>query len=496
MDKKRILIYGDAMLDTYIHGSVSRISPEAPIPVLQVSWKEEKIGGAGNVANNLSALNVVAGGFFLWGNDADAIVLKSLLEKNGVDTQWAINDDSLRTIKKERVICKNQQIVRMDYNDTYSISQDLREKIFERLPSAIQWADIVIISDYGKGACEEAICKAIIRHAREEKKPVIVDPKGRNWEKYRGATVITPNMSEINLYSGTNVKNENAEIEANYADMYETLGISYLLLTRSEKGMSLIGKDTMTHIEAVQREVFDVSGAGDTVVAALAATLKPDLSNIRHAVNVANIAAGIVVGKPGTAVVSKKELYDALNSRGEQSGAKVFHMDDPLPLQEQLARWRAAGEKIVTTNGCFDIVHRGHVSLLNHAKAYADRLIVAINADASVKRLKGPSRPINNEEDRAFVIASMKCVDAVVIFNPLKDNQQIPAEEYAQLTEEQIAIAKEAPMGVLRLIRPDVHAKGGDYVREGVPEAMYAADYEAIPFVDGYSTTKAIEKCK
>lgn len=494
MQQKNVLVFGDAMLDTYLYGTVSRISPEAPVPVVRVERETQKLGGAANVADNVAALGASVSVAFLLGADREAESMEACFSALGIRCDALLRSKRMHTIKKERIVGNGQQIARLDYHDHYSLTSEDEDMLCAALAPAIAVADIVIISDYDKGTCTPRLCQHIIAACNTLQKPVIVDPKGDNWEKYRNATIITPNMKEINQYCGENIPNTNAAIESHFCDMHSRLGVRYLLITRSEQGMTLIGDNLLTHIAAKQRQVFDVSGAGDTVVSTLAVMLDGSVSNLQEAVDIANTAAGIVVGKPGTAVVTRDELIRELQAASDRSiPSKVYHTNEYSALKEKIRLWRTAGEKIVTTNGCFDILHRGHVKLMHEARALGDRLIVAINSDASVKRLKGNSRPINNEEDRAFVVASMDCVDAVVIFDPQDNADLIPEEDLSALGEKARGAAGEAPMAILRLIRPDIHAKGGDYALSDVPEAIYSSQFVTIPLAEGYSTTASIQ---
>ena len=490
--KNRILIIGDAMIDTYIYGSVSRVSPEAPVPVICPSKEEHCLGGAANVARNAATLGADVTAMFIVGADREAEILKTQLDSYGVECNLLIRDEEQRTINKVRIVGNKQQIVRIDYYDRYEFSEILYAKFVEAFQTTIEKQDIVIISDYGKGTCTELLCKTIIKICNEKNKPVIVDPKGTDWEKYRGASVITPNMKEVNLFSGKQVENESSAIELAYSELSHRIGVDYLLLTRSECGMSLFGEGEVLHIPTQAQAVYDVSGAGDTVVAALAVMLNPKLDNIIDAVRIANIAAGIVVAKAGTAVVERYEIQNEINR--ENKNDKIFLLKDYERLMQTLKFWKTAGEKVVTTNGCFDLVHRGHVKLLQEAKTLGDRLIVAINSDASVKRLKGESRPINAEIDRAYVLSALGAVDAVVLFDPKEMPDELSDEEKKELSEKAIAAASEAPMKLMRMINPDVHVKGGDYKKEDIPEAIFASELAFIEFEDGYSTTNLI--CK
>jgi D-beta-D-heptose 7-phosphate kinase/D-beta-D-heptose 1-phosphate adenosyltransferase len=490
----KILIFGDVMIDEYIYGSVSRISPEAPVPVLRVGCSSKKIGGAGNVADNVIALGAEAAGCFLMGKDSDAKSLEALLEDRHIDVNWCVKSTSVLTIKKTRAIGNHQQVVRIDYNDSYYLDDEAEKEFLDKISKAIEWSDIIIISDYGKGTCSAKLCRYIISKAKLEGKIVIVDPKGTDWDKYRGASIITPNMKEINMFSGMDISNDDVEIERAYSGLPDNLGIDYVLVTRSEKGMSLIGKDhSFFSIKAVQRKVFDVSGAGDTVVAALAVMLNRDMGNIKYAMNVANIAAGIVVGKPGTAVATKKELDEKLSNSVLPLENKIFTINDRGKLLDLINIWRGAEETVVTTNGCFDILHRGHISLLNNAGRLGNHLLVLLNSDASVKRLKGEQRPINTEMDRAFLLAALKCVDAVAVFDPKCDADILDDSEWNEIPVEVRKVAEESPIGIIKLIHPDIHVKGGDYVASQVPETIYAKSFTTIPFIDGYSTTNVIK---
>lgn len=491
----RILIIGDAIIDTYIYGRVGRVSPEAPVPVVCASKEEHCLGGAANVARNAATLGADVTAMFIVGMDSKSEILKEQLMSYGVRCDLLFQDESQHVIDKMRIVGNNQQIVRIDFNDYYSISEDLQRSFVQKFQEAVDDYEVIVISDYGKGICTEYICRNIIEICNKKKKPVIVDPKGVNWEKYRGASVITPNMKEINSFTGKNVANISEEIESHYADLSCQTGISYLLLTRSECGMSLMGKNCILHIPTQAQAVYDVSGAGDTVIAALAVMLNPKMDNIKEAVKVANIAAGIVVAKPGTAVVTREEIQDKIPGADiENQNSKIFTLRDYDRLIQILNLWRTAGDRIITTNGCFDIVHRGHVKLLEEAHKLGNRLIVAVNSDASVKRLKGKSRPINTELDRAYVLSSLEVVDAVVIFDPQEMPDTLSEEEKNRLSENALKASSEAPMALMRRICPDIHVKGGDYKQEDIPEAIFASQVAFVQLEEGYSTTSVIHR--
>lgn len=487
------MIIGDAMLDTYIYGQVERVSPEAPVPVICPDREVQALGGAANVARNAAALGAEVTALFALGADESAERIKAELVVYGISDRSIVETKEQETIRKTRVVGNGQQLVRIDYCDKYLIDEELQEKLISKAKQLLQDQDIVIISDYGKGTCTNEICRSLIEKCREWNKPVIVDPKGTDWSKYRGASVITPNMKEINAFSGRMVENTSDAVEENYSGFHHEIGVDNLLITRSAEGMSLINDKGISHIPAQGQEVYDVSGAGDTVAAALAAALRPDMSNLEEAVRIANIAAGIVVARPGTAVVSEEEIKAKLAGERRSLEDKIYTLSDYDRLKERIELWKAAGEKIVTTNGCFDILHKGHIKLLKEAKKQGDKLIAAVNSDESVKRLKGESRPVNNEHDRACVLAALEAVDAVVIFDPQKTQVKLGAGKDERLTTAAIT-AVEAPMELLRMIEPDIHVKGGDYREDEVPEAVYADKLVLIDLEYGYSTTQTIER--
>lgn len=496
-DKPCILVIGDAMLDTYLYGEVGRVSPEAPIPVVCPTREEDRPGGAANVACNAASLGTEVTAVFSLGNDDQAERLTDKLQAYGVHVEGVLRDTEQHTINKIRLVGNGQQIVRVDLNDRYSLDKTTENLLLARFQDALPAQDAVILSDYGKGVCTERICREIISMSNDAGKPVIVDPKGMDWKKYRGAFVITPNMKELNLFAGMSVPNDNAAIEAAYQGICCRLCTRYLLLTRSEQGMSLLSDDTVLHIPTQARAVNDVSGAGDTVVAALAVRLAENPGNIEAAVRFANAAAGVVVGKPGTASVTMEEVLARMTgTRQKPEEPGIYTIHDIDALERTIFRWRTAGETIVTTNGCFDVLHVGHLKVLREAKQQGDRLVVAINADAAVRRLKGLQRPVNGEMDRAAMLLSLRMVDAVVIFDPQRDADELTEKERERLSPRALDAASEAPMALMRRIRPDVHVKGGDYAPEDVPESIFAGRLVLVPFAAGYSTTGMLERMR
>ncbi|MET4695845.1 bifunctional D-glycero-beta-D-manno-heptose-7-phosphate kinase/D-glycero-beta-D-manno-heptose 1-phosphate adenylyltransferase HldE [Endozoicomonas lisbonensis] len=464
-DQARVLVVGDVMLDRYWHGATSRISPEAPVPVVRIGQVEDRPGGAGNVALNIASLGAPAWLIAATGDDEAADALQTRLEAAGVFCDFARMSDA-PTITKLRVISQHQQLIRLDHEEAFhSLSSDILE---EKTAALLDNMGAVVLSDYNKGTLQNH--QQLIRTARARNIPVLVDPKGTDFERYRGATVITPNLHEFETVVG-HCKDEQELVDKGQKLMQE-LELEALLITRSEHGMTLICKDRQeVHLPARAREVFDVTGAGDTVISTLAAALAAG-SELPQAAAIANIAAGIVVGKLGTATISMPELRREVNRElGAERGVVTT---DQLIIAIEDAR--AHGEKIVFTNGCFDIIHAGHVGYLEQARKQGDRLVLAINSDDSVKRLKGEGRPINTEDRRMAVLAGLEAVDWVVSFN------------------------EDTPENLLRMVKPDVLVKGGDYSIDEVVGAdivyEYGGDVKVLAFLDNCSTTAIVEKIR
>ncbi len=459
---KKILIVGDIMLDTYYVGDVKRISPEAPVPVVRVNSTYTMLGGAANVANNLIGLGcnpLVVG---VIGRDANGAVVREKLAE--YDIESIIETTEYPTITKSRILGNNQQVLRVDFeSENFSLCEDKLSSIISAIGGVMPKVDIVVISDYNKGFCTPALCQKVIELAKVNNKNVIVDPKGKSWEKYRGATVITPNLKELSDISEMEINNDDASIAAVATEVISKLNLSSLLVTRSEKGISYISKEFALSMPTEAREVADVSGAGDTVVATLSASLAAGFS-IEDAISLSNRAAGIVVGKMGTTPILFNELKtDHLLS---SSHSKIVTRGE---LTEVIRLLRLQNRRIVFTNGCFDIIHCGHTHYLEKAKSLGDILIVALNSDSSVRRIKGDDRPINNELARSTVMSALASVDYVVIFE------------------------EDTPLEVIKDIKPDVLVKGGDYNVLNIVGREYAGETTTISFVDGYSTTKIIK---
>lgn len=456
-----VLIIGDVMLDRYHFGTVSRISPEAPVPVVNVKRMTQTLGGAGNVANNIAHLEADAAVIGTCGNDADGEILRTML--GDIKTKYSLIDTGRPTTTKLRVIGDKQQIVRLDFEDNVTISDKLADEVLDKISQEIKSCSAVVISDYGKGFCSFKMCEEVIRLARNLNLPVVVDPKGNDWRKYACATTITPNVKELGEAVGRNVENSDEEVVLAAREVISKTRVDYLVVTRSEKGISIIWKDEHMHIPTEAREVFDVSGAGDTVVASLALCLGKGFG-ISEAVKVANKSAGIVVSKVGTAPVLLSELNGALSGN-----SKIL---DEAGLLNVIEKARAMKRRIVFTNGCFDILHKGHVTYLRKASAMGDLLVLGLNSDGSVKRLKGENRPVNSEMDRAEVLAALEFIDYIKVFE------------------------EDTPYELIKKIQPDVLVKGGDYKPEDVVGRDFARKTVIIDFVAGYSTTGTIESMK
>ena len=462
---KRILVVGDVMLDRYWHGGTSRISPEAPVQVVKVSNIEDRPGGAANVALGLAKLGVSVTLVGVVGNDENADVLARCLENAGVSCRF-VRSESLPTITKLRVMSRHQQLIRLDFEereDSLSQNEALAKAVEECLPES----DAVIFSDYAKGCLADV--QALIKLSNAARVPSFVDPKGNDFSIYQGATLVKPNLLEFETIVGK--CSSTKELEEKAKALREQFGWKALLVTRGEDGLILLSEDKPPFsLATAAKEVFDVTGAGDTVIAVLTAVYVTSKRFI-DAVEYANQAAGYVVGKLGTATISAERLEAIMFQRSHSSNFGVLSPED---LLEQIKLAQMNGEKIVFTNGCFDILHPGHIAYMKQAKALGDRLIVAVNTDASVKRLKGEKRPINNLIHRMSVLEGVGAIDWVTWFD------------------------ENTPKEIIEYLTPDVLVKGGDYSIETIVGAdhvlAHGGDVKVLTFVDGYSTTSIIEK--
>ena len=458
----RVVVAGDVMLDRYLFGSTGRISPEAPVPVVHVHETDDRPGGAANVAVNLASLGVSTNLVGVVGKDAAADSLKAIMAERGISCHFAYAEDR-PTITKTRVQSRGQQLIRLDEENVTAMSGDA---MIETLSGRLGGAGAVILSDYGKGALSDVT--AMIAQCRETGIPVLVDPKGTDFTRYRGASLLTPNQAEFEAVAGRCDSDEDLVDRAHA--MMDDLDLDALLVTRSEKGMLLVETGARPLFLSTQaREVYDVTGAGDTVIATLAGALASG-QDLASAAALANIAAGLVVRKIGVATVTPGELSAALHQRG-QGGRGLVDLDTLLALVDES---RIRNERIVMTNGCFDVLHAGHVAYLEEAKSLGDRLIVAVNDDDSVRRLKGETRPINALEDRLLVLAGLAAVDWVVAF------------------------AEDTPAKLMKAVLPDVLVKGGDYKPEEIVGAKEVqengGEVRALAFRDGHSSSRIIDK--
>lgn len=464
-DNARVLVVGDIMLDRYWYGDTGRISPEAPVPVVRVGEEERRLGGAANVALNLARVGAITRLVGVIGDDEPGEATRALLENAGVRADLVVSD-SHPTIAKLRVMSRNQQLIRLDFERSFALDGAFaRDEFVARYRDALDETDVVICSDYGKGTLADV--EVIIAAARERDIPVLVDPKGHDWQRYARATLITPNLHEFEAITGA--VTDDAMLQQHADTLRARLNIDSLLVTRSEKGMSLFSASGHLHLAAQAQEVFDVTGAGDTVIALLGAGLGAGLS-LADAAALANLGAGIVVAKLGTATATPIELKRAArNQRASKTG--VVDEDTLAGIVDDL---RARGERVVMTNGCFDLLHPGHIAYLEAARELGDWLIVAVNDDASVGRLKGSSRPLNGLEHRMQVLRGLAAVDWVVAFG------------------------EDTPERVICRLCPDVLVKGGDYAPDEIAGADCVRDaggeVRVLDFVAGYSTTAIIER--
>ncbi len=465
-----VLVVGDAMLDRYVYGEVARVSPEAPVPILTVTREVAMPGGAGNVVRNLVALSASAAFVSVVGDDQAGSDLTGLIGGQERVEPWLLVQNGRTTTLKTRYIAQGQHLIRADREETLALPEKLSERLVRIALDAMAATSVTVLSDYRKGVLSAAVCAALIQGAQKLGRKIIVDPKGRDYARYRGADVLTPNRKELAEATDMPVESE-AEIVAAAQELLSRYAFGAVLVTRSEDGMSLITPEEVRHYPGEAREVFDVSGAGDTVVATLAAALAAEVK-LEDAARLANIAAGIVVGKVGTAVARPSDILAAI---APATGA-LQKVVTPAAAAEMAERWRLRGYKVGFTNGCFDLLHPGHVHLLEQCRTMCDRLIVGINADSSVKRLKGPTRPAQGEAARAAVLASLASVDLVCLFE------------------------EDTPIELIKRIKPDVLIKGADYTRATVVGAdlveSWGGSVALAELLPGHSTTATLARLR
>ena len=463
--KPKIAVIGDLMIDEYIWGNCERISPEAPVQVVSVNNESTLLGGAGNVLSNLCALDAQVSIYSVIGDNENASSLQTLIENLSLEKSYLVTEAGRTTTKKSRVIASGQQILRFDDETTDPISLASQVTLFEHLQKNLAQYDAILLSDYGKGVLTENLCHNIISHANILNIPVLIDPKGTDYSKYKNATLLTPNKKEASLASHIPIQDKTSLSQALHY-FKDTLHLQYAIITLSEDGIGLLEND-VKKIPTVAREVFDVTGAGDTVLASLGVALASGL-NIVSACEFANKAAAVVVAKVGSATATLNEIEEYEHSLNiGQASSKI---KDFTQIQRIAERLKEQKRKIVFTNGCFDILHRGHAAYLEKAKALGDILILGLNSDESITRLKGESRPINTLEDRAFLLAALESVDYVVPF------------------------AEDTPLELIQHILPHTLVKGADYANKEVVGSDIVDSVVLIDFIEGKSTSGIIAK--
>lgn len=468
-EAQHALIIGDAMLDRYLIGNVGRISPEAPVPVVLLKEQNERAGGAANVAANLALLGIKTHMVGCIGHDAEGDSLQKSIAAIGIDTSAMIRSTHRPTVAKTRILGGHQQMLRLDQESQAAFNDEENQQLLKAVHAELALSPgIVILSDYAKGLLSESTCQEIIKACKSINIPVLVDPKGRDYTKYKGATALTPNKKETAEACETHI--DDGDLISKSSRLKQHLGLDFLAVTRGEEGITLIG-DSTHQIAATAQQVFDVSGAGDTVIATLAAGLLHGLSPL-ESLQLANLAAGVVVGKVGTIPITRDELLETLVLQQDNAQAqKVCNLSELITKVES---WKRNKQKVVFTNGCFDLLHAGHVTYLEAAKKRGDKLILGLNTDRSVSAIKGPSRPVVSEGDRARVLAALESVDAVILFD------------------------EDTPLSLINMVKPNVIAKGSDYTADqvvgGKEVESWGGEIALINLVEGRSTSNIIEK--
>jgi len=462
----KILVIGDLMIDHYLWGDTNRISPEAPVQVVEVHKETAVLGGAGNVVNNLVSLGADVMVISVVGEDEVSKELTQMLENINVK-HYLICDEKRKTTKKSRIIASAQQIIRYDQESKEDITRKTEALLTGALLKIVSQFDVILVSDYGKGVISDSLMAKINFCASGNDVKVLVDPKGDDYSKYIGSYLLTPNKKEAESATQTSITDD-ASLKVALKKLHNTACLQVPMITLSEDGIAILDENNkIVKKPTVAREVFDVTGAGDTVLASLGYCLAQG-KNITDAMEFANLAAGVVVGKIGSATATLEEIEEyksSLHKSSIESHIKTFE-----EIEKTVLRLKKQNKKIVFTNGCFDILHKGHVQYLDKAKSFGDVLILGLNSDASVSALKGPNRPINCEDDRAYILAALESVDYVVKFTD------------------------DTPLSLIEIIEPDVLVKGGDYEGKKVVGSEIAKELKLVQFVDGKSTTKTIEK--
>lgn len=463
----KILVLGDLMIDHYLWGSCNRISPEAPVQVVNVDSESTSLGGAGNVISNLKALGAEVDIMSVIGKCEASEELKSLLVDIKVDTKYLITQKDRIASKKSRIIATQQQVVRYDRENTDEINDLSQKLILKNFKSIVKNYDVILLSDYGKGLLTSTLTQKLISIANKNNKRVLVDPKGLDYSKYEGAYLLTPNKKEAGEAIHSDIKDGKSLLDA-INRLKEKYKLTVSLITLSDQGVAIFDNSLRIHPTAA-REVFDVTGAGDTILASLGFALSCN-KDIDEAVKFANLAAGVVIGKIGSATATLNEILEYESHLNKSTSDE--HIKTWKEISHIVSELKNKKKKIIFTNGCFDILHIGHIKYLEEAKSFGDILILGLNSDSSVKKLKGKNRPINSQNDRAHILASLHVVDYVVIFD------------------------EDTPLELIKLIRPDVLVKGSDYKGKEVVGQEIANELKFIKFIDGKSTTKTIKRIK
>ncbi len=463
----KILVVGDLMIDHYLWGSSDRISPEAPVQVINVDSESTVLGGAGNVINNLNALGAVVDVISVIGECETSKELKDLLCDIKIETQYLITQKNRVTSKKSRIIAAQQQVVRYDRESTSEINNKSQVAILKVFKKIVNNYDVILLSDYGKGVLTFELTQSLISIANENKKKLLVDPKGLDYSKYKGAYLLTPNKKEASEATNIIIK-DNESLTQSIRILKDQIDLTVSLITLSEKGVAIFDNELRIH-PTVAREVFDVTGAGDTILASLGFAISCN-KDIDEAIKFANLASGVVVGKIGSATATLNEIIEYESSLNKSTSDE--HIKTWDEISSIISELKNNDKKIVFTNGCFDILHIGHVKYLEKAKNFGDILILGLNSDDSTHRLKGKNRPINTQDDRAYILASLEVVDYVVIFN------------------------EDTPLDLIKLIKPDVLVKGGDYEGKEVVGQDIAKELKLVQFIDAKSTSKTIKKIR
>jgi D-beta-D-heptose 7-phosphate kinase / D-beta-D-heptose 1-phosphate adenosyltransferase len=463
----KILVVGDLMIDYYLWGTSNRISPEAPVQIIDINNESKTLGGAGNVVNNLQSLGAKVDVISVIGDCKISEEIKELVNGIDVNTNYLIQENGRISSKKTRIISSQQQVVRYDIESTDEISLESEKSINSILKKIITNYDIVLLSDYGKGVLTEQLTQSLITLSNKHGIKVLADPKGHDYSKYNGAFLLTPNKKEASEATKISIEDDES-LEKAIKKLKSQVGLDVSLITLSEEGIAVY-ENSLNIYPTVSREVFDVTGAGDTIIAALGFALAGNL-DINESVRIANIAAGIVVGKVGSATTSVDEIIEYESSiKSLSSNIKIKNLQEISIIAEKL---KSKSKKIVFTNGCFDLLHSGHIKYLEESKSFGDILIVGLNSDKSVKKLKGENRPINNQMDRAQIVAALESVDYVIVFD------------------------EEDPYELIKGIKPNILVKGGDYKNKNVVGEDIVEELQIVKFHKNQSTTKLIEKIK